>query len=110
MVCYTVIVVLTIYISFVLPHVYKVDNVEDYNPKLIKVAAVFGVMAIICLLIAIWPVWGWTSFVIFFLLWKGFFEVSTFLPGGDLGGILFIGVNVLAVLSYKIIEHEGYFH
>lgn len=72
--------------------------------------AVFGVMAVICLLIAIWPVWGFTSLIIFFLLWKGFFEISTFLPGGDFGGILFIIINVLAVFSYKIIEHEGYLH
>lgn len=110
MVCYTVIIVLTLYISFVLPHLYKVESVEEYNPKLIRVATVFGVIAVVTLLIAIWPVWGWTSLLIFFFLWKGFFEVSAFLPGGDIGGVLFVLVNVLAVLSYKIIDHEGYMH
>lgn len=108
--CYSVIIVLTLFISFVLPHVYKIENVEDYNPRLIPIATVFGVVAIICLLIAIWPVWGYTSLLVFVLLWKGFFEVSAFLPGGDLGGILFVLVNVLAVFSYKVIEHEGYLH
>jgi hypothetical protein len=94
----------------VLPHYYKVDDVEEYNPKLIRVATVFGVAAVISLLIAIWPVWGYTTLLIFFFLWKGFFEISMFLPGGDIGGVLFILVNVLAVMSYKIIDHEGYIH
>lgn len=110
MVCFCIVFVITLFITFALPHIYKIDSVEDYNHRLIPIATVFGVVAVICMLIAIWPVWGYTSLLVFFLLWKGFFEVSTLLPGGDLGSILFILINVLAIFSYKFIEHEGYMH
>jgi hypothetical protein len=105
MTCYTVIIIVTLYIVFVLPRLYGIKNIEEYNPRLIPVITVFGVVGVVSLLVAIWPVWGWTSLVIFFLMWKGFFEVEMFLPDGDLGGLLFILVNLLAVFSYKIIGH-----
>jgi hypothetical protein len=110
MACYSVVIILTVFISFVLPLVYKIENVEEYNPRLIPIATVFGVVAVISLLVAIWPVWGYSSLLIFVLLFKGFFEVSVFLPGGNLGSVLFIMANALAVFSYKIIDHEGYLH
>ena len=104
------IILLILYTSFYLPLVYGIKNIEEYNPKLIPVGAVAGVIAIVSLLIAIWPVWGFTSFLIFIALWKGFFSISLFLPSGQLGNILFILINTGIVLSFYVIEHEGYFH
>jgi hypothetical protein len=52
---------------------------------LIPVGAVFGFVGVITLLISIWPIWGFTSLLIFIVLWKGFFELGTLLPGGNLG-------------------------
>lgn len=107
---YTIIVLLIIYITFVLPVFFGVKDIEEYNPKLIPIGAVTGVVAVVSLLIAIWPVWGWTSILIFLSLWKGFFAMSAFLPGGQLGNLLFLLINTLTIFSFYIIQHEGYFH
>lgn len=82
---YIVIVALILYSSFVLPYCYGIKSIDDYNPKLIPVGAVAGVIAVISLLIAIWPVWGFTSLLIFIAMWKGFFSLTAFLPGGPIG-------------------------
>jgi hypothetical protein len=71
-----------LYVCFVLPMVFKITNVEDYNPKLITVGATAGAVAILTLLIAIWPVWGFTSFWMFGILWKGFWELASLMPRG----------------------------
>jgi hypothetical protein len=107
---YTMIVLLIIYTSFILPLVYKINSVEEYNPKLIPIGAVVGLVSVVSLIIAIWPVWGFSSLLIFIALWKGFFSLSVFLPSGQIGNILFIGINVGTILSFYVIEHEGYFH
>ncbi len=107
---YTIIILLILFITFILPVFFKVNDVEEYNPKLIPIGAVTGVIAVISLLISIWPVWGWTSLVLFICLWKGFFAFSIFLPGGQIGNLLFLLVNAGTIFSFYIIEHEGYFH
>lgn len=82
---YTMIVMLILYTTFILPIFYGVKSIEEYNPKLIPVGAVVGVIAVISLLIAIWPVWGFISFPIFITMWKGFFGLAVFLPAGKFG-------------------------
>lgn len=86
-----------------LPVFFGVKDIEEYNPKLIPIGAVTGVVAVVSLLIAIWPVWGWTSILIFLSLWKGFFAMSAFLPGGQLGNLLFLLINTLTIFSFYII-------
>lgn len=86
-----------------MPRISGETKIEDYNPKLIPIGAVVGLVSVISLLIAIWPVWGWWSLPIFVALWKGFFSTAVFLPSGDLGNILFIVLNTGVVLSFYVI-------
>jgi len=102
---YTIIISLMLFTSFIMPRIAGTSNVEEYNPKLVSVGAAVGVVSIISIIIAIWPVWGWVSLPIFICLWKGFFSFSDFLPGGDIGNILFILINLGTVLSFYVIEH-----
>jgi hypothetical protein len=71
---------------------------------------VVGFISVISIVIAIWPVWGWWSLAIFVSIWKGFFGLSVFLPGGDIGNAVFLLINTGTVLSFYFIEHEGYLH
>lgn len=82
---YTVLVMLILYAGFILPIFYGINSLEDYNPRLIPVGAVVGVISVISLIIAIWPVWGFTSLLIFIALWKGFFSLSVFISCGKIG-------------------------
>ena len=107
---YTLVICLMLFSSFILPRISDTRDVEEYNPKLISVGAVVGLIAVISLLVAIWPIWGWWTFLIFLFLWKGFFSLAVFLPGGDFGNFLFLAINVATVLSFYYIEHEGYLH
>lgn len=103
MAAYTILVLLILYTTFILPVFYKVDNIEEYNPKLIPIGAITGVTGVISLLVAIWPIWGFTSLLIFIAMWKGFFAISTFLPSGHLGSLLFLMLNTGTVLSFYVI-------
>jgi hypothetical protein len=107
---YTMIVCLMVFSTFIMPRIAGTSDIEEYNPKLIPIGAAVGFISVISLIIAIWPVWGWWSLLIFIVLWKGFFGLSVFLPPGDLGNALFLLINAGSVLSFYIIEHEGYFH
>ena len=113
---FTMSIFLVLYSAIVIPYLYGV-NVEEYNPKLISIGTVTGVIAIISLLITIWPVWGWTSLLIFLALFKGFMSLAVLLPSDNLGNfyyilgtVLFILINLSAVMSFYLIEHEGYLH
>lgn len=107
---YTIIVSIMLFSTFIMPRIAGTYDIEEYNPKLVPIGAVVGVISIISLIIAIWPVWGWWSLLIFISLWKGFFGLSVFLPGGDIGQFLFLFINAGTVLSFYVIEHEGYLH
>lgn len=107
---YVISILLVIYISLILPVFFGVNQVEQYNPKLIPIGAVVGVVAVISLLVAIWPVWGFSSLLIFICIWKGFFGLAIFLPGGQFGNFLFMVIVAATILSFYVIEHEGYFH
>lgn len=107
---YTMIVCLMVFSTFIMPRIAGTSDIEEYNPKLVPIGAAVGFISVISLIIAIWPVWGWWSLLIFIVLWKGFFGLSVFLPPGDFGNALFLLINAGSVLSFYIIEHEGYFH
>ena len=102
---YTIIFGLMMFSSFIMPRISDAKNIEEYNPKLVSIGAVVGLVAVISLLVAIWPVWGWWSFLIFLFLWKGFFSLAIFIPGGTFGNIIFLTVNTGIILSFYIIEH-----
>jgi hypothetical protein len=107
---YTIIISLMLFTTFIMPRIAGTDNVEEYNPKLVSIGAVVGLVSVISLLVAIWPVWGWWSLGIFISIWKGFFSLAVFLPGGDIGNVIFLLLISGTVLSFYLIEHEGYLH
>jgi hypothetical protein len=102
---YTIIACLMLFSSFILPRISNTKNIEEYNPKLVSIGAVVGLVSVISMVVAIWPIWGWWSLPIFIFLWKGFFSMAVFLPGGDLGNIIFLFLNTSVILSFYYIEH-----
>lgn len=83
--CYFVVILFLIFACFILPYGYGIENVEDYNPKLIPTATAFGFVGVLTLIISMWPIWGYTTLLIFILMWKGFFAIGAFLPKGIIG-------------------------
>ena len=100
---YTIMLGLTIFTAFVMPKISGKTNVEDYNPKLISIGAVVGLISVLSLIICIWPVWGWWSLIIFISLWKGFFSFTVFIPGGTLGNVIFFILIFVSVISFYFI-------
>jgi len=97
------IVCLMIFSTFIMPRISGIRDIEEYNPKLVSLGAVVGLVSVISLIVAIWPVWGWWSLLIFLFLWKGFFSLAVFLPGGDIGNIIFLIIVACTVLSFYVI-------
>jgi hypothetical protein len=72
--------------------------------------AISGLFLPIFLTVAIWPIWGFYSPFYILIMTFGYFMALTFLPGGNIGIImfwlLFIGI---ATLSHTL-PHAGHEH
>ena len=88
--CYAIVICILIFSCFVLPYAYGIANVDDYNPKIMPTAAAFGFIGVITLIISVWPIWGFTTLLIFVAIWKGFFSMGVFIPKGFIGNSLSI--------------------
>lgn len=73
---YVIVVLFLIFACFILPYGYGIDNLEEYNPKLIPTVTAFGFIGVITLLVSVWPIWGYSTLLIFVLMWKGFFAMG----------------------------------
>ena len=64
----------------------------------------------ISLIIAIWPAFGFYSFLLVFSFFMGFLNVSHFLPNNHFGSLLLGGIFIGSFFSHMYIEHEGFLH
>mmetsp|Transcript_43601 Transcript_43601/g.50160 ORF Transcript_43601/g.50160 Transcript_43601/m.50160 type:complete len:217 (+) Transcript_43601:92-742(+) len=92
-------IVLIFYLSFILPYVFKVEEEwEVYCPRVIPAATAIGVLFMFTGILAFWPVWGWFTIPIVFIVFMGFINALQLLPGGMLGSLLFFVGFVLLIL------------
>lgn len=70
-----------IYATLWLPLVLKVTvPIDIYSPKIIPISTAIGVLCVIFLMVAFWPIWGLlTPFLVMFLLF-GFLFSAHFIP------------------------------
>jgi hypothetical protein len=70
-----------LYATVWLPVVMKVTmSIDLYSPKIIPISTSIGLVCVICLMIALWPIWGLlTPFLVLFLLF-GFLFSAHFVP------------------------------
>jgi len=53
-----------------------------------------------------WPVWGWLTPILMFVIWMGGMMFMSFLPGGHIGSLLFWAIMLFLVFMSHLIPHE----
>ena len=74
--------------GFVLPF-YNINGIEEYNPKIIYVGAFTGLISFLGFSVAMWPVYGWLTIPIMFIMFVGYLNIGTFIPANMCGSLLF---------------------
>lgn len=99
------------YAAIVVPYVYGIEEeIEEYSPKVLYIAATVLLLFFFSFVIAIWPVWGWKTVPMLFVMFFGYISSSAFLPGRLVGGVASIAIFLATVYSHVYIEHDGKWH
>lgn len=103
--------IVAIYVAIVMPYFLKIkEDVETYNPRVIYIASISGFISFFSLIITVWPIFGWYSVPLVFLMFIGYINTNHFLPNNSIGSLLFCLIFLGAFFTHLIIEHEGYLH
>jgi hypothetical protein len=62
------------------------------------------------LIVSAWNVWGFFTIPIVLIMKVGLLMTVHFVPGGEIGSIIFFGITIGALASGRFIEHEGHLH
>jgi hypothetical protein len=110
---------LLLYMTIYLPYVKRIPVDQlDYErdcPKLIPVLTIVGFVAFFryahiinfcSFILALWPVWGFLTPILMFILFMGASMTMVFLPSGILGSIIFWGAVVFLATASHLIPHQ----
>jgi hypothetical protein len=86
------------------------DQWDTHCPNAIPAATLLGVLAMITIIISIYPVWGLLAIPMVIIMKLGLVMSVNFVPCGEVGSLIFILIVVVALTSGFFIEHEGYLH
>lgn len=108
---YSALILIICYLSFYLPRQgVEPDQWSTYCPNVIPTASAIGCLSMLFLIIAIWPIYGFTSILLIFTIKLGLIFTVHFAPSGILGNIFFFLVISTTIFSGYYIKHDGYMH
>lgn len=55
---------------------------------------------------AMWPIWGWLTPFIMFVIFMGGTMMMSFLPGGQIGNLIFWSIMIFLVFMSHMLPHE----
>jgi len=61
-------------------------------------------------MISTWNVWGYLTIPIIIIMKLGLLMTAHFVPGGEIGSIIFFAIVIATLTSGRFIEHEGHLH
>ncbi|RHZ28288.1 hypothetical protein DYB31_011591 [Aphanomyces astaci] len=81
LVCFGINACITLYLSIWLPYVKKIDlEWSVYCPRMVPTATVVGIVCALMFTVGLWPVWGFFTPGILFVLFLGTLMTAHFLP------------------------------
>ena len=110
LICLVIYVVLILYLTLFLPIFRGIHNWEDTYPNIIPIMSVIGVFMFISSFLSLFPVWGFSTILIIFVIFMGFSMTLTFLPGGYIGTLLAVMILFAMSATSHYIPHEGLWH
>ena len=98
------------YVYLYLPYVKKYDEVkvEKEFDEVVPYCTLIGVIALICLMVSMWNLYGWVSIPIVCFIFWGIAMSSNFIQSGILGNIFFISLVTAMLFSHKFIKGNGW--
>ena len=89
---FIIVIITFMYVYLYLPYIEKYDEVkvEKEFDEVVPYCTLMGVIALICLMISMWNVYGWLSIPIVLLIFWGIVMSSNIVQSGTLGNIFFI--------------------
>ncbi len=66
-----------------------------------------NVMNFNSMIFALWPIWGFLTPILMFILFMGGTMFMVFLPSGLLGTLMFWGIMIFLVTASHLIPHEA---
>lgn len=58
----------------------KISNMYMYSPRIIQLATLLSFVSYFSFVAAIFPIWGYTSFLLIFVTWMGLIFALNFIP------------------------------
>ena len=107
---FIIVIITFMYVYLYLPYVEKYDEVrvEKEFDEVVPYCTLMGVIALICLMISMWNVYGWLSIPIVLLIFWGIVMSSNIVQSGMLGNIFFISLITAMLFSHKFIKGNGW--
>ena len=98
------------YIYIYLPCVkkYEEKRVEKEFDEVLPYCTLIGVLALICLIVSMWNVYGWFSIPIVLLIFWGIIMSSNIVPSPFLGNVFFVSLITAMLFSYRFIKGKGW--
>ena len=98
------------YIYIYLPYVKKYDEikVEKEFEEVVPYCTLIGVLALICLMISMWNIYGFLSIPMVLLIFWGIVMSSNIVQSGVLGNLFFVALITAMLFSHKFIEGKGW--
>lgn len=107
LVAFGVFISMTLYAAFVMANF---EDVEVVAPRFIPITSMAGFISYNSIMIAMWPVWGWFTFPILFVMFMGYVTAGSFMPKGKIGSIGYLVLVFGSGLSSNFIAHQGLLH
>ncbi|TNV75939.1 hypothetical protein FGO68_gene13910 [Halteria grandinella] len=82
-------------------------DLEKECPQLIPVITICGIVSFFCMIFALWPIWGFLTPIIMFILFMGATMSMIFLPPGMLGTLVFWSIIIFLATASHLIPHEA---
>jgi len=81
LICFGLWVVVAAYLVVWVKYILKVqEEWEEYSPRAIPFATCCGLVGIISFIVSFWPIWGFLTFPIVFVLFMGMLHFAHFVP------------------------------
>ena len=98
------------YIYIYLPLIKKYDDnkVEKEFDEVVPYCTIIGILALLCLMVSMWNVYGWVSVPIVLFIFWGIVMSSNIVSNGILGNIFFVSIVTAMLFSHKFIKSKGW--
>lgn len=98
------------YVYIYLPYIKKYDEnrVEKEFDEVVPYCTIIGILALFCLILSMWNVYGFLSVPIVFSIFWGIVMSANIVQSGIIGNVFFVCLITAMLFSHRFIEGKGW--